>query len=77
MSDIDRIDIHRLRVVHGWRAAGCRDRECKLIHVVLFDKDENPFACIHLASDDITELRRCHRELISQKSDPNWKAPHK
>lgn len=56
----------------SWRGAMCRDPTCKMLHIVLLDENDRPFSWFTLDSDDITLLRRMHKDLVSDKSSPHW-----
>lgn len=56
----------------SWRGAMCADPTCKLLHIVLLDKDEVPFARFTLDSEDITLIRRMHKDLVSTKATRDW-----
>lgn len=56
----------------SWRGAMCGAPKCKLLHIVLLDKDEVPFAWFTLDSEDITLIRRMHKDLVSTKATRDW-----
>lgn len=56
----------------SWRGAMCGDPTCKMLHIVLLDKNDRPFSWFTIDSDDITLLRQMHKDLVYDKSSPHW-----
>lgn len=69
LDDSHPFDSSSIPIAKGISMMSCKDRGCKFLHLVLFDKFGNPICAFAVNSEVIQSMSTAHRRIVQEKSE--------